>query len=444
MVVSLLLAFQAMPLVTATPVLDDFPDIPFVVFSQWVETHFNPKVTLATVLTVLFSLTENTDLLNLHSRQQHTQSSRECYTALSGWIKTLSRALQKKLGTDSRTLLQASQLQAHSEDVTTSAIATKLDSMAKLLDLSPYSKHGDFVERLNPVSLAKIQSAVVICPQAMECVTTGCKSAALHMASRKRDISYATLAKGSTVYGRVPVLGGECPICHTRYFADHEAALQRDQQNSQSKLHLNDAQYLKVGKSFWVDQSSSRAVLNGMYSFHVSAAAYTDFWNSTFQKESGPIVTCRIIWQTFIQESIQQVAKKADISLVLDKNLDINMVAQEAFTALGDGGKIRSADGHFCTECTHPYKRTADFVTEDDPAAIVGIDENRVVPALVGEGADLALQDSAQARQTAREAAGAGLELGVDDNMDVDTPVSVVNMVVMDGIVMGHAVSYFL
>ena len=444
MVASLLLAFQAMPVATATLVLDDFPDIPFVVFSEWVETHFNPKVTLATVLTVLFSLTENTDLLNLHSRQQHPQGSRERYTALSGWIKTLSRALQKKLGTDSKTLLQPPQLQVHSEDATTSAIATKLDSMAKVLNLNPYNKHGRFVEKLNTVSLAKIEPAIVICPEALECVTTGCNYAALLMASQKRDISYATLVKGTTVYGRVPVLGGQCPICNTRYFADHEAALQPGQQDGRSKLYLNDAKYLKVGKSFWVDRSFSRAALNGMYSFHASAAAYTDFWNNTFQMETGqPIVARRLIWQTFIQESIRQIAKKVDISLVLDKTLDINMVAQEAFKALGDGGKIRSADGHFCTECTHPFKRTADFLTEDDPAAIVGIDENRVVPGLIGEGADLALQDAAQARRAAREAARAELQLGADDNMDVDTPVSVVNMVVMDGIVMGHAVSYF-
>ena len=220
--------------------------------------------------------------------------------------------------------------------------------------------------------------------------------------------------------------------------------MQPNQQKNQSKLYLNDAKYLKVGKSTWVDRMFSKAVLNGIYSFHASAAAYTDFWNNTFQIESStPEVTRRIIWQTFIQESVWQIADKADISLVLDKNLNVNMVAQEAFKVLGDGGKIRSADGHFCNECTHSYKETADFLTEDDPAAIVGIDENRAVPSLVGEGSDLALQDAAQARQNAREATRGGPQLGPnnDDDMDVDAPVGVVNMVVMDGIVMGHAVS---
>jgi hypothetical protein len=180
-----------------------------------------------------------------------------------------------------------------------------------------------------------------------------------------------------------------------------------------------------------------------MYSFHASAATYTEFWNDTFHKAPHQLqVTCRIIWQTFIQESIQQVAEKADISLALDRNLGINKVTQNAYKVLGESGKIRSADRHSCAECTHAYKKTPDIITEDDPAAVVNINENRAVPALVGEGADLAVQDAAQARQVA---ARAREQLATDDdNMDIDdTPVSLVNMVVLDGIVMGHTVSYF-
>ena len=53
------------------------------------------------------------------------------------------------------------------------------------------------------------------------------------------------------------------------------------------------------------------------------------------------------------------------------------------------------ADGHQCSECTQPYKRVADVITGDDPAALVGVDEQRAVPVLVGDGADLAVQDAA-------------------------------------------------
>ena len=162
-VACVLLALQA---VSATD-LDNFPDIPFKVFSGWVESQFNPKVTLATVLTVLFSMTENPDLLNLHAQQQHPRSPREYATALSGWIKTLSRAVERKLGSESKTLLQSPQLQAHmSPEATTVAIATKLDAMAKVLKLNPYNRHGHFVAKVNAISSTTIEPALVISPQA--------------------------------------------------------------------------------------------------------------------------------------------------------------------------------------------------------------------------------------------------------------------------------------
>jgi hypothetical protein len=309
---------------------------------------------------------------------------------LSGWIKALARALEKKLGSDSETLLQSSEIQTH--EAATTAIAAKLDGMAKVLDLHSYNKHGHFLGKLNSVSLTEIQPALIICPKAMECVTKSCKYRALLMASREWDTSHATVIMGSAIYRKVPVLGGQCPVCHTKYYADQEVALQPGGQNSQSKLYLNDAKYLKVGKGTWVDRGFSSTVLNAMYSFHASAATYTEFWNDTFHKAPHRLqVTCRIIWQTFIQESIQQVAEKADISLVLDRNLGINKVTQNAYKVLGESGKIRSADRHSCAECTHAYKKTPDIITEDDPAAVVNINENRAVPALVGEGADLAV-----------------------------------------------------
>ena len=139
-------------------------------------------------------------------------------------------------------------------------------------------------------------------------------------------------------------------------------------------------------------------------------------------------------WQAFVHESIRLVARRGDINSVLDGGLPIDMVTQKAFEALGENGKIRSADGHTCADCTHAYKQTAGIITGDDPAAVVGLDENRVVPALLTEDADLALQDAADARQ---QAARAQIQPAVaDENIDVDMPM--INMVVMDGIVMGH------
>jgi hypothetical protein len=48
-----------------------FPDITFKEFSQFIGQHFSSKISLSTVLVILFSLTKNPDLLNLHARQQY-------------------------------------------------------------------------------------------------------------------------------------------------------------------------------------------------------------------------------------------------------------------------------------------------------------------------------------------------------------------------------------
>ena len=47
-----------------------FPDIAFKVFNDFVTTNFSSKVSLATVLLILFSMTENSELLSLHGCQQ--------------------------------------------------------------------------------------------------------------------------------------------------------------------------------------------------------------------------------------------------------------------------------------------------------------------------------------------------------------------------------------
>src|SRR6202042_3272274 len=65
-------------------------------------------------------------------------------------------------------------------------------------------------------------------------------------------------------------------------------------------------------------------------------------------------------------------------------------------------GSVTYSQNHSCSECTHKYKETADRITGDDPAAVLGVNENHQVPALVGEGAELAVQDAAQARLNAR------------------------------------------
>jgi hypothetical protein len=68
--------------------------------------------------------------------------------------------------------------------------------------------------------------------------------------------------------------------------------------------------------------------------------------------------------------------------LELPEGLTINEVTKHAFKILGEEGIIRNADQHSCSECTHPYKSTADRIVNNYPAALLGVDENCVVPAL--------------------------------------------------------------
>ena len=68
-------------------------------------------------------------------------------------------------------------------------------------------------------------------------------------------------------------------------------------------MYLNTARYLKVAQSTWVDREFSNSVLNGVYSFHASAAAYTEYWNNSFGT-SEVNITHHQVWQAFVQESI--------------------------------------------------------------------------------------------------------------------------------------------
>ena len=121
----------------------------------------------------------------------------------------------------------------------------------------------------------------------------------------------------------------------------------------------------------------------------------------------------------------------------IQDGLAIDEVTKEAFEILGENGIIRVADQHACAECTQPYKRTADRITGDDPAAMVNNDESRVVPPLVGVGADLAARDAIIAQENARNQVLAE----TDQNMDIDHPP--VTMIVVDGICAGPLVCLF-
>ena len=420
------------------PEHSSFPEVGFHVFAGFIQENFSKKISLATVLTVLFTVTNNPDLLNLHARQQHRVFIEEQSKQVSGWMKALSGALKEKLGDSAPSLFQKSERSSElSNDQRVIAIGMKLDELSKLLGLDPYDKDGKLTQKLTTISNKDIEPALVICPPVMECETSTCNPRSLLQNTDNRDIPEVTLIKGTKIYDKVLLLSGRCPKCQTKYYADHESVLQPGGQNSWRRYYLNSAKYLKIGQQLWVDRVFSGAVLNGHYSFHASSSALAEFWTDSFwttQETHCRKLTRRQMWQAFIQESIQKVAASSNHGLELPEGLPIAQLTKQAFAVLGDEGVIRSADEHFCSDCTHPFKQTADRITGDDPAALLGVDENNVVPALEGDNADLAIQDAAEARLNAQNAMDVDDDSEVNEESDDRAPIK---LVVMDGQVMG-------
>ena len=421
-----------MPCVAAQSPEAPFPDIPFKLFYQFVKQIFSSKITLSQVLLVLFTITDNSDLLGLHARQQNPKYSDETCSADSGWIRGLAHALQEKMGEEQDNLFV--DMDSSNLDYQITAIGEKLDKLAKVLKMYPYDKHGHFQGKLKSISHTSIQPALVLCPSSTVCTTGSCNPRSLLQVTKVRDIPRVTLITGSVIHEKVHVLTGRCPKCQTNYVTDRERTI--DAEDRKSRVYLNSAKYLKIGQSLWVDRIFSNAVLNGMYSFHASAAAYTEFWNNSFWKHhegNFPKLSRRHIWQAFVQESIRSIAAASKIDLELQDGLSVDDVTKQAYSILGENGIIRAADQHSCKECTQPYKSTADIITGDDPAALVGVDENWNVPALVGEGAELAAE---QARQTASHSASIADQEMADNNPNN----SYITMVVVDGIVISPPV----
>lgn len=426
-----LLAF--IPATYAMPTAERaFPDITFKAFSEFIGQNFSSKTSLSTVLVILFSLTENPDLLNLHARQQYAKQPGESSIGASGWIKCLARALKSSIDQNQRKPLKMKNVQKNMDtEGEITAFSHKIDAFAKLLHLHPFDKYGQQQNKLQPISQKLIQPVHLLCPNSMECETAACKSRSLLQITRTRDIPQVTLIKDSVIYDDVYILTGECPACKTKYFADHERAVE-GADTGHSRVYLNSAKYLKIGQSVWVDRPFSQGVLSGIYNFHASAAAYAQYWNDSVLKHQSVKfkgITRRQVWQAFVQESIRCIASDHDIELTLRDGLGIEEVTKEAFAYLGEKGVIHAAKGHQCSECTHSYKRTSDLEPILDPAATVGIDEGQAVPVL--DNINNAANPSSEQQDSDDRS----------DRMEVDNPVSQVTMAVLDGIVFGPHVS---
>ncbi|KAF8998030.1 hypothetical protein BDQ17DRAFT_1391787 [Cyathus striatus] len=296
-----------------------FPNIPFDVFSEFILSNFGSNITLSATLLILFSIIDNVDLLKCKLKGEKNVDA-------TAWIRLLARAIQEKIGMNSDDLFEDDKITEYTTEKGRSILLSiKLDKMAKLLKLYPFNKERKVFEgQLKPVSHASIDPVHIICPIAAECETLSCKGWALCVHTKIRDIPTATLIKGSKIFEYAYVVSGVCKICKTLYSAEHECA--HDETQGYYKVHLNSAKYLKVGQKLWVDRAFSQSVLNGIYSFHASAAAYTEYWNNSFG--NGKEI-------------------------------------KEAFAKLGENRNIRASHGHSCSECTQPYRETQDSPPDD-------------------------------------------------------------------------------
>jgi hypothetical protein len=149
-----MLALAALPVTKASPTIDaPFSTLTFKAFSDFIAQNFSSKIPLSTVLVILFSLTENPDLLSLHGRQQYTKAHGEKAIAASGWIRALAHALMENISQNQRKPLKMKNINqdATKEELIT-AFGIKLDALSKILGLYSYDQHGQLQGKVKPVS----------------------------------------------------------------------------------------------------------------------------------------------------------------------------------------------------------------------------------------------------------------------------------------------------
>jgi len=160
-----------------------------------------------------------------------------------------------------------------------------------------------------------------------------------------------------------------------------------------------------------------------MYDLHASTSGWMKIFNDTYGNEDFKL-SPRHIWAAFVHESIRQVSDASGIDFSIRDNASIDEVTEAAFITLGNNGIMQSAENHSCAECSQPYQATSDIILNpNDPSAVLGVDDP--VAAAVAQ--------SSSNNPTSQNS---------DSEMDVD--IQNVTMIVVDGIVVGTKVFYFI
>ena len=141
-----LLFLAILPTASAIPNEAAFPDISFRTFNTLVQEIFGSEISLATVLMMLFTLTNNPTLLSLHARQQNPAVKLgERKVEITSWIRALAHALHDKLEDQIYTLQRDDEEDTRdSNSALINSMGRKLDQFSKDLNLYPYNSRGRF------------------------------------------------------------------------------------------------------------------------------------------------------------------------------------------------------------------------------------------------------------------------------------------------------------
>jgi hypothetical protein len=179
--IHLFLALCFIPFAMASRQSGAFPSIAFKDFSDFILGNFGPTISLSTVITLLLSVTNNTELLSLHFKQAEKSRS-------TSWIKCLAHAVKEQLGDDTtKTLFSDAELSiietATIRDPDITSLAAKLGQFSQALEIYPYNQRGKFTGKLQSISHDCIKPALLICPNSAVCLTAGCNRSSLHQKS---------------------------------------------------------------------------------------------------------------------------------------------------------------------------------------------------------------------------------------------------------------------
>ncbi|KAF9040622.1 hypothetical protein BJ165DRAFT_1406678 [Panaeolus papilionaceus] len=203
--VTLLAALYSIPLVIAAPT-QEFPAITFAAFNQVILENFHADIKLDTVLILLFSILENPEVFNHHSRQKYKKVGAEHLASFNGWISAFSNTLLHQLPNHEKDVFGPD---ASSGETGTRMIDC-IDNVASAVGFQSYSVKGKKLRTLKPINFQSLQPIHIIAPISFECET--------HTSSR--DLPQVKLLKDGKVIKYAYVIQGKCSHCNTIYAAD--------------------------------------------------------------------------------------------------------------------------------------------------------------------------------------------------------------------------------